>query len=84
MKKLRKIRNRLLAIINLLMADEYFVFTYENTTGHKYDMEYRSSSPLPMELATVINNDLFTVVAAAHEQKQIQANCQKLNNILNK
>ncbi|KXK47992.1 MAG: hypothetical protein UZ05_CHB002002162 [Chlorobi bacterium OLB5] len=82
MKKLRKIRDKLFAAINVILSDEYFLFSYEHTADTKYNFEARSSCPAEPGLISDINYTLFQAVIASHERKAMQKNLDKAKEIL--
>lgn len=82
MKKFRIFKNKLIALLNLISADEFYLQTYEHKEGSKYNQEFRTSFTVPRTLTDDINYVLFEHVSTAHKLKAMQVNLEKAKELL--
>jgi len=81
MKRARRIKHKLFAVINVLLSDEFFVSTYDHKYGANYDHELRSSFPIGYGLQTDINSAVLPWLADHHDKKQLRANAELIGKI---
>ena len=84
MKKFREILKRIYSIILMAVSDNYVLLTYDHTEGTKYDFEYRANFPIGNDLLTDMNYAVFTWLSEHHERKQVKANEETVNKLINK
>lgn len=81
-KKLRIIKSRLFAVINLILSDEFILYTYDQDKNGLYDMEFKSTVKLPNDMVSIHNKEMFSVIAEQYNKKRINSIINEAKGIL--